>query len=96
MGMLFWRPLLVILVPALIGEAVFLIIAEHRGPNDYDATADLAIGACVAGLLALAASLVLLRSRLKSLVYAVLAAALIIPLWYAYAIVVLFWTGDAS
>lgn len=95
-GMRLWRPLLVILVPALFGEAVFLVISVHRGPNDYDATADLAIGACVAGMLALAASLILLRSRFKSLVHAVLAAALIIPLWYAYAVVVLFWEGDSS
>jgi hypothetical protein len=78
---------LVILVPAIIGEAVFLVLAAHRDPNDYDAGFELAVGAGVAGVLALAASLIFLRSRVKSLGYAVLAAALIIPFWYAFAIV---------
>jgi hypothetical protein len=41
----------------------------------------------VAGALALVSSLVFLRSGFKSLLHAVAAAALVYPLWFAYAIV---------
>lgn len=89
--MRYWTTTLVIIVPAIIGEAVFLTLPH--GPSDYDASAELIIGSAVAGLLALAASLVFLRSRFASLVHAVLAAALIIPLWYAYAVLLLLGSG---
>jgi hypothetical protein len=82
----FWGPLLVIFVPAIIGEAVFLALLAPQ-PGGGDATAELAAGGAVAGVLALTSSLIFLRSGLKSVLYGLAAAALVYPLWFAYAIV---------
>lgn len=84
-GARFWGTVLVILVPAIIGEAVFLALLAPQ-PGGGDATAELAIGGAVAGALALASSVIFLRSGLKSLLYGLAAAALVYPLWFAYAI----------
>jgi hypothetical protein len=81
----FWATVLVIFVPAAIGEAVFFaLIAPQSGGGD--ATAELLAGAAVAGVLALVLSLVFLRAGLKSLFHAVAAAVLVYPLWHAVAI----------
>jgi hypothetical protein len=82
----FWGPLLVIFLPAVIGEAVFLALLAPQ-PGGGDATAELVVGGAVAGALALVSSLVFLRSGFKSLLHAVAAAVLVYPLWFAYAIV---------
>ena len=80
-----WTTVLVVLVPATIGEVVFLALIA-REPGGGDATAELLVGGAVAGVLALGASLIFLRSRIKSLVHAAAAAVLVYPLWYVIAI----------
>jgi hypothetical protein len=72
-------------VPAIVGEAVFLALLAPQ-PGGGDATAEIAVGGAVAGVLALASSLLFLRSGLKSLLYGLAAAALVYPLWFVYAI----------
>jgi hypothetical protein len=89
----FWGTILVILVPAIIGEAVFLAPLASQ-PGGGDARTEIAVGGAVAGVLALASSLLFLRSGLKSLLYG-LAAAALDPLWFAYAILTCL-TGECS
>src|SRR5436190_2534657 len=57
----FWGPLLVIFLPAVIGEAVFLALLASQ-PGGGDATAELVVGGAVAGALALVSSLIFLRA----------------------------------
>jgi hypothetical protein len=80
-----WATVLVVVVPAAIGEVVYLaLIAPQSGGGD--ATAELLVGGAVAGVLALGASLIFLRSEFKSLIHAAVTAALVYPLWYVVAI----------
>jgi hypothetical protein len=76
----------VVLAASAVGEALFLALIS-RQPGGGDATAELVIGASVAAAVALVSSLVILRARFLSLIYAAVAAVLVYPLWYAVAIV---------
>ncbi len=94
--MRFWGAVLVIFVPAIVGEAVFLgLIMSQSDTGGGDAKAELLVGGALAGVLALAASLIFLRAGLKSLLYALAAAVLVYPLWFAFAIVTCL-TGECS
>jgi hypothetical protein len=59
------RGILAILVPAIIGEAVFYVLAIHQGAGGADA--ELAVGGGVAGVLAITSSLIFLQAGRKSL-----------------------------
>jgi hypothetical protein len=80
-----WGTVLVVLGSAAAGEALFLaLLARQSGGGD--ALNELLVGSSLAGVLALAASLVFLRARLSSPLYGVVAAVLVYPLWYVVAI----------
>ncbi len=78
--------LLVILVSAIIGEAVFLTLIS-RQPGGRDASAELLVGGAVAAVLALVSSLMILRSGWTALLHGVVAAVLVYPLWFAWYLV---------
>ena len=78
-----WKTVLVIFVPAIIGEAVFLLLITRQSGGG-EATAELLVGGAVAAVLALVSSLLILRSGPKSLLHAVVAAVLVYPLWFAW------------